>query len=235
MVDQHFLRIDMAQLSREQTTTQLVGSSSSYPGYAQDGQLTGWLRWHPYSLVLFDEFEKAHSEVRKSLLSLLEEGRIADATGRVVNGKQAVYILTTNLLAESDGSESEAVARQILARDLTPELVNRIDRIVVFRRLSPEALASIAQISIDQLRDRLRANQVTLDIDAPVRAWIVQTGTDPNSGARELARVVERMLGTGLAELELQGKLTPGAHVRVTLNENTLDYHVSTSPTGGNA
>jgi ATP-dependent Clp protease ATP-binding subunit ClpC len=233
MIDQHFLRIDMAQLNHDHMTAQLFGAPPGYVGYEQEGQLTGWLRWRPYSVVLFDELEKADPEVRKSLLSLFEEGRVTDASGRAVEGKQAIYILTTNLLADHDASEPEADSRQALAKVLSPEFVNRVDRVVVFRRLSPDALATIAQIYIDQFRERLRASQVSLDVDAPVRAWIVQTGTDPNSGARELQRAVDRILGAGLAMLEHQGRLVPGAHVHVTLTGSALAYDVTTTPPGG--
>ena len=235
LIDQHFLRIDMAELNREHMTAQLIGSPPGYTGHEQEGQLTGWLRWHPYSVVLFDEFEKAHAEVRKNLLSLLEEGRMSDASGRAINGKQAIYIITTNLLAERDGSDPEAVYRQELAKELSPELVNRVDRVVVFRRLTAESLESIAQIYIDQLRDRLRASQVTLDVDAPVRAWIVKTGADAQSGARELARAVDRVLGNGLAELDLRGKLVPGAHVHITMQGEQLHYRVDAAHTGEDA
>jgi ATP-dependent Clp protease ATP-binding subunit ClpC len=217
-VDQHFLQLDMAELSQEHMEAQLIGAPPGYVGYDQEGRLTGWLRQHPYCVLLFDEFEKAHPTVRKRLLSLFEVGRITDAQGRTVNGREAICIVTTNLLADKQGLEPEGELRKQLRKELTPELVNRIDRVIVFRALDRAALLTIAQMQIDRVAGRLDARGVTLEVNDEVKQWLVTEGTDEASGARELGRLVERALVAPIADLDLRGKLTPGARVIGTLD-----------------
>ena len=228
-LDQHLLTLDMAELSQEHMVSLLIGAPPGYKGYEEEGKLTGWLRRHPYSVVLFDEIEKAHPAVRKLLLGLFEVGRLSDAQGRTINGREAVYVLTTNLLADGDellSQPAEAPAggprspRERLAVELTPELVNRLDRVIVFRPLDAVALDDIVQLRINDVRQRLDQRGVGLVVDGAVRQWLIERGTDRASGARELSRLIQSALVAPLADLELRGQLSPGVTVHVALDDD---------------
>ncbi|HUY79958.1 MAG TPA: ATP-dependent Clp protease ATP-binding subunit [Ktedonobacterales bacterium] len=234
------LQIDMVEFGQEHMVAQIIGSPPGYIGSDREGRLTGWLRRHPYSVVLLDEVEKAHPSTLKLMLNLFEEGRLTDAQGRTVNGREAIYIMTSNAVTslddpaateegirglhppEEDSSQQESILRRRFAALTSPELVNRIDALVLFRRLDAVALTAIAQQRIDLIADRMQSRGITLATHKDVKAWLVAHGTDPHSGARSLARLIQQTLMEQIADLDLRGLLTPGAVVRVTVEGDRL-------------
>ncbi|HEY1387896.1 MAG TPA: ATP-dependent Clp protease ATP-binding subunit [Ktedonobacterales bacterium] len=229
---QPLLRLDMAEYGQEYMVAQLIGSPPGYKGYGDGGRLTDWLRRQPYSVVLFDEVEKAHPHVLSILLGLFEEGRLTDGTGRTVNGREAIYILTSNLLTTptAEGydapSDAEPLLRQRLGSLLSPELVNRLDHIIVFRTLDHSALETIAQMHINRIGDRLERRGVRLHTTAEARAWLVDHGSDAVSGARGLARIIQSAVLAPISEFDLQGRLSSGATIEISAPDSSLAVHI---------
>ncbi|HEU0088034.1 MAG TPA: ATP-dependent chaperone ClpB [Pseudonocardiaceae bacterium] len=219
------VRIDMSEYSEKHSVARLVGAPPGYIGYDQGGQLTEAVRRRPYSVVLFDEVEKAHSDVFDVLLAVLDDGRLTDGQGRTVDFRNTILVLTSNLgsaaLADTALNEQQrtnAVLAAVRAH-FKPEFLNRLDDLVVFHALSTEELTAIVDIQIGQLARRLAARRLELEVTDAAREWLAMNGFDPLYGARPLRRLVQSAIGDQLAKALLAGEITDGDTIRVDLDE----------------
>jgi ATP-dependent Clp protease ATP-binding subunit ClpB len=215
------VRIDMSEYGEKHSVARLVGAPPGYVGYEEGGQLTEAVRRRPYSVVLLDEVEKAHPEVFDILLQVLDDGRLTDGQGRTVDFRNAILILTSNIgsVALADPTISEEQRRDsalaAVRVQFKPEFLNRLDGIVVFHALTPEDLASIVDIQLTRLRNRLADRRLSLEVTDPARAWLASHGYDPVYGARPLRRLVQTAIGDRLAKALLAGEIRDGDTVLV--------------------
>ncbi len=225
--DEHaMIRIDMSEYQEKHTVARLIGAPPGYVGYEEGGQLTEAVRRRPYSVVLFDEIEKAHHDVFNVLLQILDDGRLTDGQGRTVDFKNTIVIMTSNVGSQrileyrgSYGGEGyermkEAVLEE-MRRGFRPEFLNRVDEIIVFHALSEEHLKQIVEIQLDRLRARLAERHITLELTDAARANLVLTGYDPHYGARPLKRAIQKKIETPLGRLLLKGEVRDGQTVGV--------------------
>jgi len=208
------VRIDMSEYSEKHAVARLVGAPPGYVGYEAGGQLTEAVRRRPYTVVLFDEVEKAHPDVFDILLAVLDEGRLTDGQGRTVDFRNTILILTSNL--GSGGTKDEVMDAVRMA--FKPEFVNRLDDVVVFDSLSEDQLESIVDIQLGLLSTRLAARRLTLDVSAPAKMWLAVRGYDPMYGARPLRRLIQQAIGDQLAKLLLAGEVRDGDTVSVNVS-----------------
>ena len=208
------VRIDMSEYSEKHAVARLVGAPPGYVGYEAGGQLTEAVRRRPYTVVLFDEVEKAHPDVFDILLAVLDEGRLTDGQGRTVDFRNTILILTSNLGA--GGSKEEVM--DAVRRAFKPEFVNRLDDVVVFDSLSEEQLESIVDIQLGLLAKRLATRRLTLDVTSPAKLWLAARGYDPLYGARPLRRLIQQAIGDQLAKLLLAGEVRDGDVVSVNVS-----------------
>ncbi len=215
------VRIDMSEYGEKHSVARLVGAPPGYVGYEEGGQLTESVRRRPYSVVLLDEVEKAHPEVFDILLQVLDDGRLTDGQGRTVDFRNAILILTSNIgsvaLADptlSDEQRRDSVMAAVRSH-FKPEFLNRLDDIVVFHALSPDDLASIVDIQLRRLRERLAERRLLLEVTDAARAWLASHGYDPVYGARPLRRLVQTAIGDRLAKALLSGEIRDGDTVLV--------------------
>ena len=225
------VRIDMSEYMEKHNVSRLVGAPPGYIGYEEGGQLTEAVRRKPYSVVLFDEIEKAHYDVFNILLQILEDGRITDSQGRVVSFKNTIIIMTSNLashlILEHNGAVDE-VRDEIndeLKRHFRPEFLNRIDEVLIFRQLAKEDMLAIADIQLERFRKRLAEYDVKLDIDLAAKELIVENGFEPSFGARPLKRAVIRELETPVSRLIIGGALLNGGTLQVRVKDGKLDFN----------
>jgi ATP-dependent Clp protease ATP-binding subunit ClpB len=209
------VRIDMSEYSEKHSVARLVGAPPGYVGYEAGGQLTEAVRRRPYTVVLFDEVEKAHPDVFDILLAVLDEGRLTDGQGRTVDFRNTILILTSNLGA---GGSREQVMDAV-RHAFKPEFINRLDDVVIFEPLTEEQLESIVDIQLDQLSRRLAARRLTLDVSDSARFWLAVRGYDPMYGARPLRRLIQQAIGDQLAKLLLAGDVKDGDTVPVKVSE----------------
>jgi len=235
--DEHaMVRIDMSEYMEKHSVARLIGAPPGYVGYDEGGALTEAVRRKPYQVILFDEVEKAHPDVFNVLLQVLDDGRLTDGQGRVVDFKNTLIILTSNLGSqalsilpdEADVEGAKAEVMEAVRGHFRPEFLNRLDEIVIFDRLSRADMDGIVEIQLDILQRRLAPRKITLDIDESARKWLADQGYDPVYGARPLKRVIQRSLQNGLAELLLSGEVLDGAIIPVTADVSGL--LVGTSP-----
>ncbi|AWB84721.1 ATP-dependent chaperone ClpB [Corynebacterium liangguodongii] len=205
------VRIDMSEYGEKHSVARLVGAPPGYVGYDAGGQLTEAVRRRPYSLVLFDEVEKAHPDVFDVLLQVLDEGRLTDGQGRTVDFRNTVVILTSNLGA---GGDREQIMDAV-KHHFKPEFINRLDDVVVFEPLTTDQLVGIVDIQLDQLADRLSARRLTLQVSDAAKAWLAERGYDPAYGARPLRRLIQQAIGDRLAKELLAGYVRDGDTVAV--------------------
>ncbi|PPG36294.1 ATP-dependent chaperone ClpB [Pseudoclavibacter sp. RFBG4] len=231
------IRIDMSEYGEKHSVARLVGAPPGYVGYEQGGQLTEAVRRRPYSVVLFDEVEKAHPEVFDILLQVLDDGRLTDGQGRTVDFRNVILILTSNLgsqylidplLTPEDREESVMAA---VRHSFKPEFVNRLDDIVVFSALSQDELAQIVALYIDRLQRRLGERRLTIKVDDDARAWLAERGYDPIYGARPLRRLMQREIDDRLARALLAGTVRDGDTISVVVASDGESLNVqSTTP-----
>jgi ATP-dependent Clp protease ATP-binding subunit ClpB len=226
--EQAMIRIDMSEYQEKHTVARLIGAPPGYVGYEEGGQLTEAVRRRPYSVVLFDEIEKAHSDVFNVLLQILDDGRLTDGQGRVVNFKNAVIIMTSNtaspLIQELTlaGASEETVRDRVLEEirdDFRPEFLNRIDEIIVFRPLSRAQIGQIVEIQLGRLRKLLADRKITLELTPEAREKLGEEGYDPIYGARPLKRVIQQRLQNELALKLLQGEFRDGDTIQVGVDD----------------
>jgi ATP-dependent Clp protease ATP-binding subunit ClpB len=217
------VRIDMSEYMERHAVARLIGAPPGYVGHEEGGQLTEQVRRHPYSVVLFDEIEKAHQEVFNVLLQILDDGRLTDGQGRTVDFRNAVLIMTSNIgssriLEAARGDEDwDAVAGEVRERmhqHFKPEFLNRIDDILVYRPLTREHLLQIVDLQLDRVRDRLAARDVELELTREAKRLLAEEGYDPAFGARPLKRVVQRRIENPLSMAFLEGEYDEGDVVR---------------------
>ena len=223
--EEHFIRIDMSEYMEKHSVSRLVGAPPGYIGYEEGGQLTEAVRRNPYSVVLLDEIEKAHPDVANILLQMLDDGRITDSQGRTINFTNTVIILTSNIGSQyllENSEESEALVQAALRQHFKPELLNRMDDIIMFHALSNEHFHAIAWKYVQQLQARVQEQEITLVVRNEVVDWIVKHGVDPQFGARPLKRFVQRHLETVVARELLKGDVVAGEKLYVTLENDEL-------------
>ncbi|MBY0500879.1 MAG: ATP-dependent chaperone ClpB [Alphaproteobacteria bacterium] len=227
--DTAMTRIDMSEFMEKHSVARLIGAPPGYVGYEEGGVLTESVRRRPYQVILFDEIEKAHPDVFNVLLQVLDDGRLTDGQGRTVDFRNTLIIMTSNLgssiLAEHPGEPSEKVRSQVMdivRSAFRPELLNRIDEILLFRRLSREDMNSIVKIQLQRLQNLLKDRKITLKIDDLALAWLGDKGYDPTYGARPLKRVIQRELQNPLAVMVLEGKIRDGQTVEITASDKEL-------------
>ncbi len=216
------IRIDMSEYMEKHTVSRLIGAPPGYVGYEEGGQLTEQVRRHPYSVILFDEIEKAHPDVFNVLLQILEDGRLTDGKGRTVDFRNTVLVMTSNVgstaifeLSEKDPELARKQAMDALRAAFRPEFINRIDEIVIFNPLGKEQLASIVKLLLKSVENLLVERQITLDITPAAIELLLSEGYDPAYGARPLRRTIQRLIQDPLAMQILEGKVLPGDRVRV--------------------
>ena len=222
--EDNMIRLDMSEYMEKHTVARLIGAPPGYVGYDEGGQLTEAVRRKPYSVVLFDEIEKAHPDVFNVLLQVLDDGRLTDGHGRTVNFRNTVIIMTSNigsqLILELRGADERSYQRMreqvldALRRHFRPEFLNRVDDIVVFRALTEAELAKIVEIQLEGLRRRLADRRITLEMAEAARNYLARVGYDPVFGARPLKRAIQREVETPIARLIVAGKLRDGGTVR---------------------
>jgi len=228
--DTAMVRVDMSEFMEKHSVARLIGAPPGYVGYDEGGVLTEAVRRRPYQVVLFDEVEKAHPDVFNVLLQVLDDGRLTDGQGRVVDFKNTLIILTSNLGSQAlshlaDGADTDAARGQVMEAvkaHFRPEFLNRLDEIVLFERLSRANMGAIVDIQLDQLAKRLEGRKIVLDLDKDARNWLADQGYDPVYGARPLKRIIQRALQNPLAELMLSGKLLDGATVPISAGPGGL-------------
>jgi ATP-dependent Clp protease ATP-binding subunit ClpB len=230
--DENMVRIDMSEYQERHTVSRLVGAPPGYVGYEEGGQLTEAVRRKPYSVVLFDEIEKAHADVFNTLLQVLDDGRLTDAQGRTVDFRNTVIIMTSNIgsayLLEgvTDSGEIKPEGRELvmgeLRRHFRPEFLNRVDDIVLFMPLTQPEIERIVDLMFDDLRERLAERGMTLDVSDEARRFIARQGFDPVYGARPLRRFIAREVETRIARALLSGDAGDGAVIRVNAVDDEL-------------
>ena len=222
------VRIDMSEYQEKHTVSRLIGAPPGYVGFEEGGQLTEAVRRRPYSVVLFDEIEKAHYEVFNVLLQILDDGRLTDGQGRTVDFRNTVIIMTSNLGSELWQSGKTDVSRdeitQVLRQHFRPEFINRIDEIVVFHKLAKEQLEKIVDIQLDRVNQLIAERGYKLEIDESARKYLADVGYDPDYGARPLKRAIQRELQDPLAMKFLSGEILPGSTILVTKGVDGLEF-----------
>ncbi|MFC2585927.1 MAG: AAA family ATPase, partial [Corynebacterium matruchotii] len=211
------VRIDMSEYAEKHAVARLVGAPPGYVGYDQGGQLTEAVRRRPYTVVLFDEVEKAHPDVFDILLQVLDDGRLTDGQGRTVDFRNTILILTSNLGA---GGTPEQMMDAV-KKAFKPEFINRLDDVVIFDPLSKDQLTSIVDIQIRDLAERLASRRLTLKVSDDAKEWLADRGYDPAYGARPLRRLIQQAIGDALAKKLLAGEIRDGDTVNVTVNTAT--------------
>jgi len=230
------VRIDMSEYQEKHTVSRLFGAPPGYVGFEEGGQLTEAVRRRPYSVVLFDEIEKAHAEVFNALLQLLDDGRLTDGQGRTVDFRNTVIIMTSNLGSElwmssvEDENQIKEVSRdqinRLLQAHFRPEFLNRVDEIVVFTPLTKEDLAKIVDIQLNRVANLMRDRNLTLKVDQAARDYLAELGYDPDFGARPLKRTIQREVQDPLALKVVAGEVKEGDTIRVTKGPAGLQFDV---------
>ncbi|WP_428249515.1 ATP-dependent chaperone ClpB [Ferrovibrio sp.] len=228
--DSAMVRIDMSEYMEKHSVSRLIGAPPGYVGYDDGGSLTEAVRRRPYQVILFDEVEKAHADVFNVLLQVLDDGRLTDGQGRTVDFRNTVIILTSNLgseyLAQAEAEEIDEVVRhrvmEVVRGHFRPEFLNRLDEVILFRRLSRENMSGIVDIQLQRLYRLLVDRKITLDLDDKAKTWLGNAGYDPVYGARPLKRVIQRELQNPLASLILEGRIQDGSVVAVSAGPDGL-------------
>ncbi len=241
------IRVDMSEFMEGHSVSKLIGSPPGYVGFDEGGQLTEKIRRKPYSVVLFDEIEKAHPDVMNMLLQILEDGRLTDSQGRTVNFKNTVIIMTSNVGArtitdnktlgfskksdekEESQKEYENTKKEVLSelkKQFRPEFINRIDEIIVFHKLTDDEISQIIDIMLKQVKERLKEQKIEIEIDEKAKDLISKKGTDKAYGARPLRRTIQNEIEDKLAEYILDGKLQIGTNALITANDDEIAIKV---------
>ena len=238
------IRIDMSEYMEPHSVSKLIGSPPGYVGFDEGGQLTEKIRRKPYSVILFDEIEKAHPDVMNMLLQILEDGRLTDSQGRTVNFKNTVIIMTSNIGARlitdkkslgfskqdiekdkeqvKEYEETKKEVMEALKKELRPEFINRIDEIIVFHKLTDDEIGKIIDIMLNEVKKRLEDKKIKIEIDSKVKKLIAKQGIDKSFGARPLRRTIQNLLEDKLAESILDNEIKPGKVAKVTVENEKI-------------
>jgi ATP-dependent Clp protease ATP-binding subunit ClpB len=229
--EQYMVRVDMSEYMEKHSVARLIGAPPGYVGYEEGGYLTEAIRRHPYSVVLFDEIEKAHPDVFNALLQILDDGRMTDGKGRTVDFKNTVLIMTSNvgsqIIQEMQGKSSEEMEKavmEILRATFKPEFLNRIDEIVTFNSLGPEEIKKIVGIQIGLLSKRLEANKINLKLTDAAETFLAETGFDPVYGARPLKRAIQHYIQDPLAMKILEGSVKEGDQIAADIKDGQITF-----------
>jgi ATP-dependent Clp protease ATP-binding subunit ClpB len=234
------IQLNMSEFHDKHTISRLIGATPGFVGYEEGGQLTEAVRRRPYSVVVFDEIEKAHPDVANILLQILEEGVLTDGQGRQVNFKNTIICLTSNLGADvlyepgstnPDGSVSESARNSVLREVGTffkPELINRLDELVVFNKLPPSIIMDIVKLRINEVASRLTSRRISLHVTEPAREWLAKKGYSDRYGARAVQRVIRDKISNPLSIKLLDGTVKDGEIVEIHLKED--DLHITSRP-----
>jgi ATP-dependent Clp protease ATP-binding subunit ClpB len=227
------VRFDMSEYMEKHTVARLIGAPPGYVGYDEGGQLTEAVRRRPYSVVLLDEIEKAHSDVFNVLLQVLDDGRLTDGQGHTVDFRNTLITMTSNLgaeylIAQPEGEDTDAVREQVMGvvrASFRPEFLNRVDEIILFHRLKRADMTRIVDIQMRQLAKLLEERKIAVTLEPGAREWLADKGWDPAYGARPLKRVIQKSLQDPLAELILSGKIKDGDRVTIGVKSGELVFN----------
>jgi len=230
--DEALVRIDMSEYMEKHSVARLIGAPPGYVGYEEGGHLTEIVRRRPYSVVLFDEIEKAHPDVFNVLLQVLDDGRLTDGQGRTVDFRNTVLIMTSNLgsqviqemAGEANYTRMKSSVMEIVQANFRPEFINRIDDIVVFHPLGQEQIRAIVDIQLGYLRQRLLDRDIELRLDDKARDQLGEAGYDPVYGARPLKRAIQQQIENPLAQAILEGRFGPGDRIVVTSRSGSIAF-----------
>ena len=220
--EHHLIRIDMSEYMEKYSVSRLIGAAPGYIGYEEGGQLTEAVRRNPYSIVLFDEIEKAHPDVLNLLLQILDDGRCTDSNGRTVDFKNTIIIMTSNIGSEYILNNEEDKVMNELHKYFKPEFINRIDEVIVFKKLSKEVLYEILDKIISEIENRLSDLNVKISLTKEAKEYLINNGYDEYYGARPLKRIVNRELETHLAKLIINGSVKPNTIINVDVKNDEL-------------
>ena len=224
----NMIRIDMSEYMEKHTVSRLIGAPPGYVGYDEGGQLTEAVRRHPYSVILFDEIEKAHPDVFNALLQVLDDGRLTDGQGRSVDFKNTLIIMTSNIgsqriMEAKETMDSEAV-RQLLLTRFRPEFLNRVDDIVTFKALKPDQIKDIVKLILKELGDRVHKQlEIKLTCTDEAAALLAKEGFDPQFGARPLKRLIVHSVENVLSKKIVNGEVKAGDSVEIYVNNGEID------------
>jgi len=238
------VRLDMSEYMERHTVSKMIGSPPGYVGYEEGGQLTSIIRRRPYSIILFDEIEKAHLEVLNTLLQILDEGRLTDAKGRVADFKNSIIIMTSNVGSDliqdlsnkatmgfisdqdKEGTEKQVQEkiRGALKEKFRPEFLNRVDEIIIFKNLSKEDIEQIVDLQLKTVEKRLKGKRLKIEVSAEVKKMLSDRGYDPLFGARPLKRLIQNLILDPLAMEIIEGKITEGQTIKITLKNGKIDF-----------
>ncbi|MFB6225105.1 MAG: AAA family ATPase, partial [Candidatus Paceibacteria bacterium] len=222
--EENFIRLDMSEYMERHAVSRLVGAPPGYVGYEEGGQLTEKVRRHPYSVILLDEIEKAHSEVFNTLLQVLDDGRMTDGQGRTVDFRNTIIIMTSNLgsehiLEESKSGDMQEIQRKVkdeVSNFFRPEFLNRLDDLIVFTALDQSQIKEIIDIQLGDLQERLKEQRITLAVHDDLKDHLAETGYDPVMGARPLKRAITQKVENPLSMQLLSGDIQSGQYVEVS-------------------
>ncbi len=223
--ENNMVRLDMSEYMEKYSVSRLIGAPPGYVGYDEGGQLTEAVRRKPYSVILFDEVEKAHPDVFNVLLQVLDDGRITDSQGRTVDFKNTIIIMTSNLGSEYllEGDEkAEELVMDLLRSHFRPEFLNRLDEIIMFNPLSKDHITSIVDLLMEELNQRLSDRQIRVELSEEAKAFVVENGYDPNYGARPMRRYLQKYVETLVARVILEGNLNFGDTIHILVENNHL-------------
>jgi ATP-dependent Clp protease ATP-binding subunit ClpB len=241
------IRIDMSEYMERHSISRLIGSPPGYIGYEEGGQLTETVRHRPYSLILFDEIEKAHPEVFNILLQILDNGRLTDGKGKIINFKNCIIILTSNVggeyfrqmsylgfsASENEGSLKSQEdnfrdkVRESLRQTFKPEFLNRLDEAIIFNSLRPKDIAQIVDIQLEQVKEKLAERQIKLTIDTSLRQYLISNGFDPEYGARPLKRLIQKVILDKLADKIIKGDIKDGQKIKFSFHQQSAEVVVA--------
>ena len=220
--EHHMVRIDMSEYMEKYSVSRLIGAAPGYVGYEEGGQLTEKVRRNPYSIVLFDEIEKAHPDVLNLLLQILDEGRLTDSNGRTVNFKNTIIIMTSNVGSEYIINDEENKVRAELNKYFRPEFLNRLDEIVVFNKLSKDNLSEILDKIINEIEHRLVDINVNIKLTDAAKKYFIDNGYDEYYGARPLKRLVNNKLETIIARKLINNEIKSNSEINVDYKDNEI-------------
>ncbi|HMS20220.1 MAG TPA: AAA family ATPase, partial [Sphingorhabdus sp.] len=232
--EDHLVRIDMSEFMEKHSVARLIGAPPGYVGYDEGGALTEAVRRKPYSVILFDEVEKAHPDVFNVLLQVLDDGRLTDGQGRVVDFSNTLIILTSNLGSQylaalgddEDVEKAEPQVMEVVRAHFRPEFLNRLDEIILFHRLAAQHMAPIVDIQVGRVQKLLKDRKIIIELSDGAKGWLGRVGYDPVYGARPLKRAIQRHLQDPLADLILRGEVPDGATLRIEEGDGALIFKV---------
>lgn len=250
--EKSLIRVDMSEYMERHTVSKFIGSPPGYVGYEEGGQLTELIKHRPYSVILFDEIEKAHPEVFNILLQILDNGRLTDAKGRTVNFKNTILIMTSNIGGEyvqelgrigfmsgdedtreqKEGDMKEKI-RKALERHFRPEFLNRLDEIIIFSSLKPQVIQKIVEIQLERVRRRMEGREIAISFTPELKKFIAEKGYDPSYGARPLKRAIQSLILDPLAQEIIGGKIEAGDAVLIEVKEGVVSFSKGVKKTNG--